>query len=348
MPKTDVRRAKSILDGRGRFWDSDATVITDEAVELFSKNPEHFFSGDDYAGNGVQSVSGYFYFKKLSALSDRMAELLSKFQGPDERSKKAHEELYGDDEPDDDEYEYTLKFGEKLTSFSDTAAYWLGQTEGLLSFEAPLNLSDQGWGSLAKQTGALFLRGCCEELSDNALEALARHEGSLALGQRELSDNAFESLARHEGDLSLFGLESLSDTNAKALAKHVGPLSIGPRDWIIIELSAAAAESLSKHQGSLRLNGLTELSDAAAESLSKHKGGLILNALTELSDTAAESLSKYEGNLTIEGLDELSDAAAESLSKHQGSLSLEQIYELSDTAADFLSKHNGQICWLDP
>ncbi len=206
MPKIDVKQAKDILGGSNPIWDTDAMVITDEAVELFSENPEHFFS------EGVQAAAGYFYFKKLSALSDRMAELLSKFQGRD-------------DPDDNDEYDYELTFGKKITSFSDTAAYWLGQTEGSLVFEAPLNLSDQGWASLAKQTGALGL-GLSSELSDKALESLARHKGSLHLGQRELSDNACESLARREGNLYLTGLESLSDTNAKALAKHVGCLGI--------------------------------------------------------------------------------------------------------------------------
>jgi hypothetical protein len=215
MPKIDAKEAKIILEGRNQLWNDKATVITDEAVDLFSQDPSYFFSDEDSArASGkecwVQAVAGYFYFKKLTELSDKMAELLSKFQ-----------------DRDDGEV-YQITFGEKLTSLSETAAHWLGQTKGDLTFSAPLNLSDPSWDSLAKLTRNLNLNRQ-DKLSDTTLEVLAQHKGELGLGGlQNLSDAGAKSLAKHEGCLILGSVE-MSETAVLSLKNKLGTI----KDWTI-------------------------------------------------------------------------------------------------------------------
>jgi hypothetical protein len=83
-----------------------------------------------------------------------------------------------------------------------------------------------------------------------------------------LSDEAAQALAKHEGNLYLSGLTTLSDRAAQALSQHKG-------GWLYLDgltsLSDGAAQALSQHKGGLRLDGLTSLSDGAAQALSQHK-----------------------------------------------------------------------------
>jgi len=63
-------------------------------------------------------------------------------------------------------------------------------------------------------------------LSDDAADALSKHEGFLTLnGLTTLSPKAAEAVARTSGWLRLHGLTVLSPEVAKALAKHRGPWS---------------------------------------------------------------------------------------------------------------------------
>lgn len=247
MPKIDGKAARKILRGKDRGWAEKATMITDEAVALFSEDPFHFFSsllGDvfesydneelldelgielssEYEFNedlikgeeGVQILSNCLHFRSLRELPDQMAELLAEY--PNVIS------LYFD----------------CITTLSDLAAASLGRTRGELRFEKSLYLSDGGWKALAMHTGMLYLQGQ-EVLPEKAAEALAGHEGHLAFADLGLiSDRAIESLAKHVGSLEFrgFGLrspgteEGLSKTAVMTLSKKKGLIdNKDPEEW---------------------------------------------------------------------------------------------------------------------
>lgn len=251
MPKIDEKAARKILRGKNHGWLDNATMITDEAVALFSEDPFHFFSsvyGDvfeaydneelldefgielssEYEFNedlikgeeGVQLLSNSLHFESLKELSDQMAELLAEY--PNVIS------LYFD----------------CITTLSDSAAASLGRTRGELRFEKSLCLSDSGWKALAMHTGRLYLQGQ-EVLPEKAAEALAEHEGHLAFADLGLiSDRAIESLAKHVGslDLGYNGMngefrspgteEGLSKTAVMTLSKKKGLISDkDPKEW---------------------------------------------------------------------------------------------------------------------
>tara|TARA_B100001057_G_C22854001_1_gene952050 strand:- start:2557 stop:3126 length:570 start_codon:yes stop_codon:yes gene_type:complete len=157
--KIEEKRAKVILKCGDRFWSKNATIITDEAVEIFAENPEYFFSDMDV--DGPQVVEGYFDFGKLKELSEPMAELLSKYQG-----------------------EIEFSFGKSLTEFSESVAKCLGETKGTIKFEGPINLPDGAWEALSKHEGILNLN-YQEKLSDAALISLSKHRGELGLTSLE-------------------------------------------------------------------------------------------------------------------------------------------------------------------
>ena len=246
MPKIDGKAARKILRGKDRGWEEKATMITDEAVALFSEDPFHFFSslyGDvfesydneqlldelgielssEYEFNedlikeeGVQILSNSLHFESLQELSDQMAELLAEYPNV-----------------------ISLDF-DCITTLSDLAAASLGRTRGALRFEKSLYLSDGGWKALAMHTGRLYLQGQ-EVLSEKAAEALAGHEGHLAFADLGLiSDRAIESLAKHVGSLELLGCglrspgtgEGLSKTAVMTLGKKKGLIEYkDPEEW---------------------------------------------------------------------------------------------------------------------
>ncbi|MDB4357979.1 hypothetical protein N9Z22_01155, partial [bacterium] len=242
------KAARKILRGKNQGWANKATMITDEAVALFSEDPFHFFSshhGDvfeqydneelldelgielssEYEFNedlikgeeGVQLLSNSFGFGSLQELPDQMAELLAEYPNV-----------------------ISLDF-DCITTLSDLAAASLGRTKGELRFGKPLCLSDGGWKALAMHTGRLYLQGQ-EVLSEKAAEALAGHEGHLAFADLGIiSDRAIESLAKHVGSLDLLATswlkspgteEGLSKTAVMTLSKKKGLISgKDPKEW---------------------------------------------------------------------------------------------------------------------
>jgi hypothetical protein len=67
-------------------------------------------------------------------------------------------------------------------------------------------------------------------LSDDAAEALSKHDGSLTLnGLMVLSPHVAEAVAKTNGWLRLHGLTTISPEVARALAKHEGPLELPGR-----------------------------------------------------------------------------------------------------------------------
>lgn len=251
MPKIDGKAARKILRGKDQMWQEKATMITDEAVALFSEDPFHFFSsrlGDvfesydneelldelgielssEYEFNedlikgeeGVQTLSNCLHFRSLQELPDQMAELLAEYPNV-----------------------ISLDF-DCITTLSDLAAASLGRTRGELRFEKSLYLSDGGWKALAMHTGRLYLQGQ-EVLPEKAAEALAGHEGHLAFDNLgRISDRAIESLAKHVGSLNLGynGMngefrstgteEGLSKTAVMTLGKKKGLIDDkDPEEW---------------------------------------------------------------------------------------------------------------------
>jgi hypothetical protein len=104
------------------------------------------------------------------------------------------------------------------------------------------------------------------DISDDAVEILSKHLGSLALPSlKGLTDSAVEVLSNRKGDLYLPGLLTLSDIAAESLIKHQGYLDLRGLECI----SDAVAKSLSQHQGYIDLTGLKVYSDYAAERLCK-------------------------------------------------------------------------------
>ncbi len=125
-----------------------------------------------------------------------------------------------------------------------------------------------------------------------------------------LSDEAAQALARHERDLSLNGLTTLSAEAAKALSQHQ---ALGLRLNGLTTLSEEVAKALAQSKGFLSLNGLTKLPDDAAQALAQYQGSLSLNGLTTLSADTAQSLGQHQGDLSLAGLTRLSAEAAKAL-----------------------------------
>ncbi len=161
-----------------------------------------------------------------------------------------------------------------------------------------------------------------------------------------LSDEAAQALARHERDLSLNGLTTLSAEAAKALSQHQ---ALGLRLNGLTTLSEEAAKALAQYKGFLSLNGLTTLSADAAKALAQYKGFLSLNGLTRLSAEAAKALAaadKWSGFLPrVTALDSLDAVAvAEALAAKKGPLNLPSLRKISPkTLTALIQKGNVEI-----
>lgn len=184
-----------------------------------------------------------------------------------------------------------------LTNLSDTAAVALSNFIGDLYLNGLTCLSSAFVDAFdCRGIGSLYLDGL-KTISDTQIKKLCcfwgagvRSFNGLAL----LSEEAAEALSRHQGGLILNGLTSLSNRAADSLSKfQQGFLELNG----LKSLSDAAAESLSRLPSwtVLYLNGLTSLSDTAAVSLSHHQGYLWLKNLINLSETAESALSKHQG-----------------------------------------------------
>jgi hypothetical protein len=165
-----------------------------------------------------------------------------------------------------------------------------------------------------------------------------------------LSDEAAQALARHERDLSLNGLTTLSAEAAKALSQHQ---ALGLRLNGLTTLSEEAAKALAQSKGLLSLNGLTTLSADTAQSLGQHQGDLSLAGLTRLSAEAAKALAvadKWSGFLPrVTALDSLDAVAvAEALATKKGPLNLPGLRKISPkTLTALLQKEDVAIPLLE-
>jgi hypothetical protein len=165
-----------------------------------------------------------------------------------------------------------------------------------------------------------------------------------------LSDEAAQALARHERDLSLNGLTTLSAEAAKALSQHQ---ALGLRLNGLTTLSEEAAKALAQSKGLLSLNGLTTLSADAAQSLGQYQGDLSLAGLTRLSAEAAKALAaadKWSGFLPrVTALDSLDAVAiAEALATKKGPLNLPGLRKISPkTLTALLQKEDVAIPLLE-
>jgi hypothetical protein len=202
-------------------------------------------------------------------------------------------------------------------------------------------------------------------LSDEAAEALARHNADLYLdGLTSLSDASAQALAKHKGvSLSLTGLKSLSDAAAEALVKHKDVWLDEAAEQIVEKararihgaesiaiiskkiLTKEYAEQFLEHDGTVGLEAFELIEDSAAEVLAGyHSGNIDLNGLTYISKKSANHLIEPEGFLYLNGLTALNPAVAKALGERQYALSLNGLKNLSDELAESLVQNQQILC----
>ncbi len=269
-----IEKMQKVVEENKEIWEevknenykhiTELTYITNEIAECLLGNTD------------------WLLLHKLTFLSDKQAEILSKYRG-----------------------EYVSL--PELASLSDMAIRHLSTLEGEKELILGLtSLTDDASEYLSKYCGKrLDLRNVAM-ISDTAAKNLAKFKGRLGLsGLKSISDSVAECLGEHEGELDLRNVAIISDEGIKKLSKHKGNLGLG-----LTSLSDEAAEALSKvDAGNLHLSSLTSISDAAIEHLSHFKGLLGLDKLKSITDEAARSLSKHR-NVSLSGLEEMSDTAA--------------------------------------
>ena len=192
----------------------------------------------------------------LANLTDRAAEILSKYQG--------------------DLYLW------ELVEISDYAAEQISNIKGDVLAIGINTITDSVADRLSKYNGNLYFDDL-DSISDTALEILASHKGTLGLdGLSDLSPNSADILSRHKAGLSLNGLTSLSADVAVLLANHRTDMdSVSLYLNGLTELSDEIATELAKHVGYLSLDGISSMSVSVAEILSSHEGRIDLGGLVE-------------------------------------------------------------------
>ncbi len=254
------RIARRYLSGDRTQKLSDYQSITKSAASLLASSTDTLdldgiTSLSARAARGLSRHAGWLSLKGLASISDApVRELLSDRDRPPRR--------------------YICLDG--LTTLSAVAE------EAVLSSSAKVSLAG--------------LRHVSDALA--ARLAIAKKDDDLELRVTELSDQAAQALASHEGGwLQLPNLTALTDSPGHvALANKLGTQYGRMAGWTDYELS---------------LNGLTSLSHEAAAAIAQQREVLSLNGLTRLSDGAAKALSRYEGyELSLNGVFEISEAAA--------------------------------------
>ncbi|MBU3679729.1 MAG: hypothetical protein FGM32_09015 [Candidatus Kapabacteria bacterium] len=187
--------------------------------------------------------------------------------------------------------------------------------------------------------------------------------GFLLLGGiTDLSDEAAEAIAQHEGWIDLHGLEELSARAAKAFAARPGPTSIG-----VATLSDAVAEELAKARGLLNLDAVADLSPAA-RALLEENGNISMSTAEAIDDSddatseedppsstfpfedvetltpeVAEAAAGFDGNITFSELTDLTEAEAAILARHRGRLGFLSLTAIEPGVARALMNHEGHI-----